>query len=115
MALPQRRKWRANHAQRQNVVRNINVHRRQMGHTRNAAHKQQEASTIPTLIAMTISNSTVSDMHINDDNVVLWRMLAQQITTLCASLIFHATIPGSSAAMAEQRQPREQGARSAAP
>jgi len=36
-----------------------------MGHARDTAHKQQRASTIPTLMAITISNSTVSDMHIS--------------------------------------------------
>ncbi|SSN10306.1 Uncharacterised protein [Klebsiella pneumoniae] len=69
-----------------------------------------EASTIPTLIAITMSNSTVSDMHISITTMSSFGAWRSRLMTLCASLIFHATI-SSRAAIADSGSQESSGAR----
>ena len=70
----------------------------------------REASTIPTLMAITISNSTVSDMQISITMMSSFGARRSRFTTLCASLMFQATI-SSRAAMAESGSQESSGAR----
>ncbi len=69
-----------------------------------------EASTMPTLMAITISNSTVSDIQISITIMSSFGARRSRLTTLCASLMFQATI-SSSAAMAESGSHESSGAR----
>ncbi|MNN60471.1 hypothetical protein D3C81_1756570 [compost metagenome] len=68
-----------------------------------------EARTIPTLMAITISNSTVSDIHISITMMSSFGARRSRSTTLWASLMFHATI-SSRAAMAESGSQESHGA-----
>ena len=65
---------------------------------------------MPTLMAITISNSTVSDMQISITIMSSFGARRSRLTTLCASLMFQATI-SSSAAMAESGSHESSGAR----
>ncbi|MNP75688.1 hypothetical protein D3C76_1727900 [compost metagenome] len=68
-----------------------------------------DASTIPTLMAITMSNSTVSDMQISITMMSSFGARRRRCTTLCASLMFHATI-SSRAAIAESGSHESRGA-----
>jgi hypothetical protein len=61
-------------------------------------------------MAITISNSTVSDMHISITTMSSFGAWRSRLTTLCASLIFHATI-SSRAAIADSGSQESSGAR----
>ena len=65
---------------------------------------------MPTLMAITISNSTVNDMQISITIMSSFGARRSRLTTLCASLMFQATI-SSSAAMAESGSHESSGAR----
>ncbi|MNZ84111.1 hypothetical protein D3C78_1028570 [compost metagenome] len=69
-----------------------------------------DASTIPTLMAITISNNTVSDMQMSITIMSSFGARRSRCTTLCASLMFHATI-NSRAAIADSGSHDSKGAR----
>src|SRR5699024_12313112 len=56
-----------------------------------------EASTTPREMAMTISTNTVSDKHTTSTMMSCTGALLLRLTTLSASLIFHATISSGAA------------------